>query len=63
MDILILKLKSVSEILEVLMSLSPGNKAPLFTLMDHNRKAVSLENFLGKKNVILVFFVLAFTDG
>lgn len=45
------------------MSLSPGNKAPLFTLMDHNRKAVSLENFLGKKNVILVFFVLAFTDG
>ncbi len=45
------------------MSLSPGDKAPLFTLMDHNRKTVSLENFLGKKNVILVFFVLAFTDG
>ena len=45
------------------MSLLPGDKAPLFTLMDHNKKSVSLKNFLGKKNVILVFFVFAFTDG
>ena len=45
------------------MAIAPGDKAPLFTLMDHNRKNVSLEKFLGRKNVILVFFVFAFTDG
>ncbi len=45
------------------MAIAPGDKAPLFTLMDHNRKNVSLEKLLGRKNVILVFFVFAFTDG
>ena len=39
-----------------------GSVAPNFNLMDHNRRLVSLESFLGTKNVILSFFVFAFTD-
>jgi len=39
-----------------------GSVAPNFYLMDHNRRLVSLESFLGTKNVILSFFVFAFTD-
>ena len=33
-----------------------GAKAPLFTLKDENGKEVKLETFLGKKNVVLIFY-------
>lgn len=40
-----------------------GDKAPDFTLTDTNWKKVSLHDFLGRKNVVLAFYVLAFTGG
>jgi thioredoxin-dependent peroxiredoxin len=43
--------------------LNVGDKAPDFTLPDQNGKPVKLGDFLGKKNVVLAFYVLAFTGG
>ena len=43
--------------------LNVGDKAPDFTLPDQNGKKVKLSDFLGKKNVVLAFYVLAFTGG
>jgi peroxiredoxin Q/BCP len=43
--------------------LSVGDKAPDFTLPDQNGKPVRLSDFLGKKNVVIAFYVLAFTGG
>ncbi len=43
--------------------LKVGDTAPPFTLPDTNRKPVSLSDFRGKKNVVLAFYVLAFTSG
>ena len=43
--------------------LKVGDKAPDFTLPDQNGQKVSLSSFLGKKNVVLAFYVLAFTGG
>lgn len=43
--------------------LNVGDKAPDFTLPDQNGKPVKLSEFLGKKNVVLAFYVLAFTGG
>ncbi len=39
-----------------------GDKAPDFTLLSNDWKEVKLSDFHGKKNVVLVFYVLAFTD-
>lgn len=44
-------------------SLKVGDKAPDFTLPDQNGKKVKLSDFQGKKNVVLAFYVLAFTGG
>ena len=44
-------------------TLRVGDKAPNFTLPDQNGKSVSLSQYLGKQNVILAFYVLAFTGG
>jgi peroxiredoxin len=44
-------------------ALKVGDKAPDFTLKDTNWKDVKLSDFLGKKNVVLAFYVLAFTGG
>lgn len=44
-------------------TLKAGEKAPDFTLPDQFGKPVSLSQFLGKKNVVLAFYVLAFTGG
>jgi len=44
-------------------TLNVGDKAPDFTLSDQNGKEVKLSEFLGKKNVVLAFYVLAFTGG
>ncbi len=42
--------------------LKVGDKAPEFSLRDQNRKMVKLSDFKGK-NVVLAFYVLAFTGG
>ena len=43
--------------------LKVGDTAPDFTLPDQNRKPVKLSDYRSKKNVILAFYVLAFTGG
>jgi peroxiredoxin len=43
--------------------LKVGDTAPDFTLPDQNRQPVKLSDFRGKKNVVLAFYVLAFTGG
>jgi len=40
-----------------------GDPAPDFTLPDQNGKQVKLSDFKGQKNVVLAFYVLAFTSG
>jgi peroxiredoxin len=43
--------------------LKVGDRAPDFSLPDQNGNTVKLSDFLGKKNVVLAFYVLAFTNG
>ncbi len=43
--------------------LKVGEAAPDFTLTDTEGKQVSLHDFKGNKNVVLAFYVLAFTGG
>lgn len=43
--------------------LKVGDPAPDFTLVDTGGKRVTLSEFKGKKNVVLAFYVLAFTGG
>ncbi len=43
--------------------LKAGQPAPDFTLTDTEGKEVKLSDFKGKKNVVLAFYVLAFTGG
>jgi peroxiredoxin len=42
--------------------LKAGDMAPDFTLLDNHWNPVRLSDFRGKKNVVLAFYVLAFTD-
>ena len=44
-------------------ALKVGDKAPDFTLPDQNGQKISLSQFRGKENVVLAFYVLAFTGG
>ena len=44
-------------------SLKVGDEAPDFTLLDNHWKQVHLSEYRGKKNVVLAFYVLAFTEG
>jgi peroxiredoxin len=44
-------------------ALKAGDMAPDFTLLDNHWNAVHLGDFRGKKNVVLAFYVLAFTEG
>lgn len=44
-------------------ALQVGEVAPDFTLLDNHWKPVRLSDFRGKKNVVLAFYVLAFTGG
>ena len=44
-------------------NLKVGDQAPDFTLLDNNWKKVHLADYRGKKNVVLAFYVLAFTGG
>jgi cytochrome oxidase Cu insertion factor (SCO1/SenC/PrrC family) len=43
--------------------LKVGQAAPDFILTDTEGKEVKLSDFKGKKNVVLAFYVLAFTGG
>lgn len=48
------------------LALKAGDMAPDFTLLQYDGKGVtpvSLKDFRGKKNVVLAFFVFAFTGG
>jgi hypothetical protein len=44
-------------------TLKAGDMAPDFSLLDNHWNAVRLSDFRGKKNVVLAFYVLAFTEG
>ena len=44
-------------------SLKAGDIAPDFTLIDNKWKPIHLSDYRGKKNVVLAFYVLAFTEG
>ena len=44
-------------------TLAVGDRAPDFALPDTEGKEVKLSEFRGKKNVVLAFYVLAFTGG
>ncbi|MGH3716613.1 MAG: peroxiredoxin [Micromonosporaceae bacterium] len=43
------------------MPLEVGAQAPDFTLKDQNNQEISLSQYAGRKNVLLVFYPLAFT--
>ncbi len=43
--------------------LKVGDPAPDFALTDTDGQTVRLSDFRGKKNVVLAFYVLAFTGG
>ncbi|TSE00124.1 peroxiredoxin [Skermania sp. ID1734] len=43
------------------MPLPVGTLAPDFTLKDQNNQPITLSDFRGKKNVLIVFYPLAFT--
>jgi cytochrome oxidase Cu insertion factor (SCO1/SenC/PrrC family) len=43
--------------------LKVGDRAPDFALTDTEGQTVKLSDFRGKKNVVLAFYVLAFTGG
>ena len=44
-------------------TLKVGDRAPDFSLFDQNGKVVKLEDFRGKKAVILAFYIRASTPG
>jgi len=43
------------------MALTVGERAPWFCLKDQNKQKVCLSDYLGKRNVVLAFFPLAWT--
>lgn len=43
--------------------LKVGDMAPDFSLPDTTGKQIKLSDYRGKKNVVLAFYVLAFTGG
>ena len=48
---------------ELMTNIKVGDPAPDFTLTDHNGNQVTLSSFKNQKNVVLAFYVLAFTAG
>jgi cytochrome oxidase Cu insertion factor (SCO1/SenC/PrrC family) len=45
------------------LQLKVGDSAPGFVLRDQIGEEVALKDFLGKKTVVLAFYVFAFTSG
>lgn len=39
-----------------------GDRAPAFSVMSTTGKPVALADYLGRKNVVLFFYIAAFTD-
>ncbi len=60
---LLVLLSAVAGAAEINTKVKVGEQAPDFTLPDQNNKPVKLSDFRGKKNVVLAFYVLAFTAG
>lgn len=48
---------------DLMTNVQVGDPAPDFTLQDHNGNEVTLSSFKNQKNVVLAFYVLAFTAG
>ena len=48
---------------DLMTNVKVGDPAPDFTLRDHNGNEVTLSSFKNQKNVVLAFYVLAFTAG
>jgi peroxiredoxin Q/BCP len=44
-------------------ALKVGDQAPDFTLTDQSGGSIELIDFRGKKNVVLAFYIKAFTPG
>ena len=44
-------------------TLTVGDNAPLFTLLDENEQQVALADFIGKKQVLVYFYPKAMTPG
>jgi peroxiredoxin Q/BCP len=44
-------------------ALEVGDPAPDFSLPDQSGKTVRLKDFRGKSNVVVAFYVMAFTPG
>ncbi|QOL25179.1 thioredoxin-dependent thiol peroxidase [Thalassotalea sp. LPB0316] len=44
-------------------TLTVGDKAPLFSLLDENENTVNLNDFIGKKRVLVYFYPKAMTPG
>ena len=44
-------------------TISVGEIAPLFTLLDENNNEVALADFIGKKQVLVYFYPKAMTPG
>ena len=44
-------------------TLTVGDKAPLFTLLDENNNSITLTDFIGKKQVLVYFYPKAMTPG
>ncbi len=61
--VLLLAIPGASAAQELMTKVKVGDRAPDFTLPDHTGKTVKLSDFQGKKNVVLAFYVLAFTAG
>jgi cytochrome oxidase Cu insertion factor (SCO1/SenC/PrrC family) len=40
----------------------PGDRAPAFSVNSTTGKPVALADYLGKKNIVLFFYIAAFTD-
>jgi len=43
-------------------ALKVGDKAPDFSVISSTGKTVALGDYLGKKNIVLFFYIAAFTD-
>ena len=43
-------------------ALKAGDKAPDFSVVSTTGKPVALGDYLGKKNIVLFFYIAAFTD-
>ena len=43
-------------------TLKVGDKAPAFSVISTTGKPVALADYIGKKNVVLFFYIAAFTD-